>query len=398
MKKYATFLLFFLGVSRPAGADIPAGMVQVQSLYYEVLSDSGVGDAQLLANELDSRFLLYNGFFHFNPQRIAGAPLKVRSFKDPAEYNAYIGERLDKTSPGAVYLHYSQPDQRELVIHRESPEADKRFPHQAFVQFLRAFVPNPPSWLREGFAIYYSSVRYEPAKPGSSEKNPAGGLVYEENLSWLDAIKTWGNRAPPLETILLADTKNVFPDNFQGLSWALVSFLKDGGYGDYLRYLYEAFILLKDSGTVQDNAEILYNHMKSWTDSASLERDYRAYLLTRKSFNELIIEGQRAYSAKDYRQAEAVFQQALRQRPNHYAPYYYLGLLAYDAKNYSQAEQYYGCAQQYGADPGLIAYALGINAAAAGNNAKAVSYLNQAKAASPAQYNDQVDNLIKRLR
>ncbi|MDR0568800.1 MAG: hypothetical protein LBG87_06305 [Spirochaetaceae bacterium] len=392
-------VLFFSAAQTKSSVQtqIPPGMTLVTSQYYEVLSDSGTADAQQLANELDSRFLLYNVFFHFNPQHIGGARLKARAFKDQSAYNAYVAERLDKTSPGAVYLHYPQSERRELVINRGGPEEGKMFPHQAFVQFLRAFVPNPPSWLREGFAIYYSAVRYE-AGQSAGGRITAAGLAYEENLSWLETVRNLGNKAPPMEAILLADNRNSFPDNFQGVSWALVSFLKDGGKGDYLRFLYESFIMMKDSVTAQDNSEILYNHLKSWTDLSTLDRDYKAYLLTRKTFFELITEGQRAYSARDSRNAEAIFQKALQQRPSHYAPYYYLGLLAYDAKNYNQAEQYYLFAQQYGADPALIAYAMGINAAAAGNNAKAIVYLEQAKAVSPAQYNDQVDNLIKRLR
>lgn len=400
MKNYVWGLVFFLGaVLLPAQTKAPQssilpGMVQVTGLYYEVQSDSGTADAQLLVNELDTRFGFYNGFFHFNILNLGGSRLKVKAFRDQGAYDTYVGERLDKTSPGAVYLHYNQPDRRELVINRASIDEAKMFPHQAFVQFLRAFIPYPPSWFREGFAIYYSTVRYEPG----TGKNAVGGLAYEENLAWLETIKNLGTKAPSLEAVLLADNRGTYPDSFQGLSWALVSFLKDGGNEDYLRFLFESFILMKDTASAQDNSELLYNQIKSWTDLASLDRSYKAYLLTRKTFTELITEGQRAYAAKDYKNAESVFQKALVQRPSNYAPYYYLGLLSYDGKNYTQAEQYYQSAQQYGADEALIAYALGINAAAAGNNRKAIEYLEKAKEKSPAQYTEQADNLIKRLR
>ncbi|MDR0562941.1 MAG: hypothetical protein LBG73_09680 [Spirochaetaceae bacterium] len=418
MKKYVCSLILYGTIlfsltaqaKTPAQSSIPPGMAQITGQYYEVLSDSGAADAQLLVRELDSRFLLYNKFFHFNPLNLGGTRLKVRAFKDKTAYDTYVTERLDKPSPGAVYLHYNQPDRRELVINRGGPEEDKMFPHQAFVQYLRAFIPYPPSWFREGFAIYYSTVRYESGQPAAGSKTPAaGGLVYEENLAWLDKVKELGNKTPSLETILLADSRGTFPDNFQGIAWALISFLKDSGKEDYLRYLYECFILMDDAATAQDNSEILYNHIKSWTDLPSLDRDYKSYIITRKTFTELITEGQRAYAAKDSKNAETVFQKALQQRPSHYAPYYYLGLLAYDAKNYAQAEQYYQTAQQYYQTAqqdksdseqitALIAYAMGINAAAAGNNAKAITYLEQAKTLYPAQYAEMVDNLIKRLR
>ncbi|MDR2485131.1 MAG: hypothetical protein LBD55_07030 [Treponema sp.] len=410
MKKYVcgaallVVILCTVAAQTKNSSSIPLGMSLVNGQYYEVLSDGGTADAQTLSRELDTRFQLYNKFFHFNPQELGGSRLKVRAYRDKQAYDTYITERIDVTSPGAVYLHYTQPDRRELVIHRGGPEEERMFPHQAFVQYLRAFIPYPPSWFREGFAIYFSTLKFEAGQVlagtgnGVSAMPVNAGLIYEENLTWLEAVKSLGNKSPSLESVLLADVKGTYPDNFQGVSWALVFFLKDSGKEDYLRLLYECFMLLKGSASVQENSQAIYNHIKSWSDLPILEWDYKAYLNTRKTFPELIAEGQRAYNAKDARAAEEVFQAAQKQRPSHYAPYYYLGLLAYDWKNYDQAERYYRSAQQYGADPGLIAYALGINAAAAGRNNEAISFLEQAKAASPSQYNDQVDNLIKRLR
>lgn len=405
MKKYVCGLVLVMGaffsISAQAKPSVPPGMAQVSGQYYEVLSDGGTADAQLLARELDSRFLLYNKFFHFNMQKLGGIRLKVRSYKEQSAYDAYIGERLDKTSPGAVYLHYSQPERRELVIHRGSSDEGNMFPHQAFIQYLRAFISSPPSWLMDGFAIYFSTLKYEalgPSSPAGAKTAGSGGLVYEENLYWLEIIKSLGNKAPSLEAVLLADNKGAYPDNFQGVSWALISFLKDSGKDDYLRFLYESFILMDHSLSAQDNSQILYNHIRTWTDVPTLDRDYKAYLLTRKTFMELVTEGQRAYNAKDTRNAETVFLQAVQQRPTSYVPYYYLGLLAYDSKNYVQAEQYYQYAQQYGGDPALITYALGINAVAVGDNSKAIKLLEQAKTLSPGHYTEQVDNLIKRLR
>jgi tetratricopeptide (TPR) repeat protein len=416
-KKYVCAIVFLMGMlfsvsaqtkAPAAQTKVPPGMALVNSQYYEVWSDGGGTDAQLLSRELDSRFKLYNTFFHFNLQTLGGERLKVRAYKDKQTYDAYISERLDKTSPGAVYLHYSQPDRRELVIHRGSPDEARMLPHQAFVQYLRAFIPYPPSWFREGFAIYFSTLKFDPGaattpNSGGAGKTAAGaasgGLLYEENLAWLETIKSLGNKAPSVESILQADIKGgTLPEQFQGVSWGLVSFLKDSGKGDYLRILYECFMILDKTASVQSNSEAILNHIKSWTDIATLDKDYKAYLNSRKTFAELIIEGQRAYTAKDTTAAETAFLRALDQKRTHYAPYYYLGLLAYDKKNYEEAEQYYRSAQQYGADVALVSYALGINAASAGRYAEAITFLEQAKSANPSQYTEQVDNLIKRLR
>jgi len=196
------------------------------------------------------------------------------------------------------------------------------------------------------------------------------------------------------------------PDNFQGVSWSLVSFMVESRNmknsentlkTDYFRIICECFLLLSNSASVEDNAQTLYDHIRGWVDFPVAERDYTRYLAARKTFADLINEGQRAYNDKDAKAAEEAFLSAKKQRPNHYAPYYYLGLLSYDGKQYGQAEEYYRAARQYGAEPALIAYALGINAAAAGRNAEAIAFLEQAKEAS-ASYGEQADTLIKRLR
>lgn len=416
MKKYGCALGFLMALlcsvsaqtKTPVQAKVPTGMAQVKSQYYEVWSDGGGSDAELLARELDSRFKLYNTFFHFSLQGLGGERLKVRAYKDKDAYESYISVPLDgKTSPGAVYFHYSQPDRRELVIHRGSPEETRMLPHQAFVQYLRAFIPYPPAWFREGFAIYFSTLRFDPgsaasspggAKAKPSPAGPGGGLFFEENLDWLETVKSLGAKVPPVEAALQATDAKGLPPNFQGVSWALVSFLKDSGKGDYLRILYECFMILDQSAAAQNNTDGVLNHIKSWVDVAALDKDYKSYIGSRKTFSELISEGQKAYTAKNAVAAENAFLEALKQKSTHYAPYYYLGLLAYDRKNHDEAEQYYRSAQQYGADLALVSYAMGINAASAGRYPDAIAFLEQAKAANPTQYAEQADNLIKRLR
>ena len=105
-----------------------------------------------------------------------------------------------------------------------------------------------------------------------------------------------------------------------------------------------------------------------------------------------------AYGIKDLENAEIYFLAALYQKPAHYAPYYYLGLLAYDENNYEIAETYYITALQYGADSALVKYALGINAATAGRNTEAVAYLEEAAYESPERYKERAEAIMVRLR
>jgi tetratricopeptide (TPR) repeat protein len=317
------------------------------------------------------------------------SPLKVRAFSSKEAYDSYVISKLGSTRDGTVYLHYNQSDRRELVIHRNSQEEQRMLPHQAFIQFLRAFIPYPPTWMREGFAIYNNTIKFD---------KTTRDLRYEENLAWLETVKNLGNGVPSLEATFLADV-NGQPDYFQPLSWAVVSFfLNTGGNGEYFRSLTESFMLLSDNRSASDNSLAVLERLKRWTELPVMTKDFRAYIDSRKTFAELVDAGQRAYAQKDLVNAESFFLGALYQKPTHYAPYYYLGLLAYENKNYDLADRYYRSALQYGADQALVNYALGINAATAGKNAEAIIYLQTAAQLSPERYKEKADSIIIRLK
>jgi hypothetical protein len=387
MKKIsAFFFLAFLLLSFLNAQDRISGLTPIRSRYYEVYAAEDMGKP--VSDELESRFDVYNRLFRFDPIRLS-TPLRVRVFYDKTEYDAYITARLGGTRPGAVYLHYNQADRRELIIHQNSPEKDRMLPHQAFIQYLRAFIPYPPAWMREGFSIYFNTLKY--SRTGSN----AGELTYEENLSWLETVKSRVDNLPSLESILLADTMGT-PDHFQSFSWALVSFFLNSGNGDYFRTLVECIMMLSPNATAAENSLAVKRRIDLWTKT-DLEADCKSYFKARKTFAELIAEGEAAYNAQEKVEAELSFLAALIQRPSHYAPYYYLGLLAYEDKNYEAAEQYYRSSLDYGADKALVSYALGINAASAGKSADAVSYFRQAATASPERYKARTDRLIERL-
>jgi tetratricopeptide (TPR) repeat protein len=390
MKNYVgifIFALFLTGNLWAQSTPIPPEMARAKGQYFEILSDGDVVAAAALVKELELRMGEYNRLFHFDPSSLT-VPLQVRAFSNKTSYDAYVSARLGRTRDGAVYLHYNQVERRELIIHRGSPEESRMLAHQAFIQYLRAFIPNPPAWMREGFAIYFNTLGFD---------GKTGELTYEENLAWLETVKTLGNAAPSIPTVLLADAEGI-PENFQSVSWALVSFLLNSGRENYFRALTEAFMVLSPSASAADNGDAVMKRLSLWVDPDTLTADYRAYLISRKTFSELIEAGQKAYGAKDPVNAELNFLNALNQRPAHYAPYYYLGLLAYEERNYDMAEQYYRSALQYGADSALVRYALGLNAASAGRTADAIEYLEQAAAASPERYRSRVESLIRRLR
>jgi hypothetical protein len=363
--------------------------------HYEIYSEDPAA-GERIAGDLEGRFAIYTRLFRFNP-RFLPAPLKVRLIADTAAYNDYLINQLGGQSAGALYLHYRQTDRRELVINygADNPGTDweRALPYQSFIQYLRSFVSNPPSWIEEGFAIYFSTLSIEGEE-----------LAYVENLSWLERVKEL--EIPPVEDILLLDTQgagtSLSREDYSALSWALVSFFLNSGDEDYFRSLLECFLLLSpdaglpDAGLVE-NSTLLAQWIGEWNGFENLNRDYRSYINARKTFPELMDEGRRAYGEGDFDTAEPAFTAALALRPGHYAPYYYLGLIAYGRGDWSGAEHYYNRSLERGADEALIYYALGLNAVAAKQGTEAAEFLRRAADADPARYRERAADLLRRL-
>ncbi|QQO07944.1 hypothetical protein [Breznakiella homolactica] len=361
-------------------------MASAKGFNYEVISEGGEAAAEKLVRQMDLRFEVYNRVFRFTDTLIA-EPLKVRAFESEEHYNDYITSRLGRPREGCVYLHYQRPERRELVVYRNSEASERLLSHQGFIQFLRAFVPNPPSWLRDGFAIYFSTLSFD---------QESGSIQYEENLAWLNTVKSWGGTGPSMEAILMADIEGI-PENFAPASWALISFLLNSGNEDYRRTLFESFMVLSPSASAAENSMAVMARMRNWINSAALKQDYDNYLESRRTFAELVDLGRTAYTAKETIMAELYFLNALELKPTHYAPYYYLGLLAYEEKSYELAEHYYRSALQYGADPALLNYALGLNALSSGRPVEAKALLREASRLAPDRYKDRVDEMLERI-
>jgi tetratricopeptide (TPR) repeat protein len=362
-----------------------AGVHAVTARRYELIADRFGPDTEALQRELELRFDIYNRLFRFDPSAIS-LPLRVRLFRDRDAYDGYVSARLGIPREGAVYLHYNQSERRELVVHQGSPEAARMIPAQAFLQYFRAFVPSPPAWMKEGFTVYFSTL---------SANAETGELSYRENLAWLETVKSL--ERIDLQRVLMADAGEP-PQNLQPLSWSLVSFLLNSGSESYFRSLTDSFMLLSPGAAAAENAEAVRKRLYLWASPEAVQEDYQSYLASRRTFAELIEAGQRSYAEGDPSAAESCFREALEQKSDHYAPYYYLGLLAYEKQRYDTAEQYYRSAMQYGADPVLVQYALGLNAAAAGKKSEAVRFLEEAAAAAPERYRDRVRELLSRLK
>jgi hypothetical protein len=369
--------LFMTAASVFGQADLPVTRTE----HYEFHCNTN--DVRTLAGQMEQRFAIYDQVFRFEIAK-GNLPLRVRAYRDQNRYNDYVASRLETTLPGAVYLHHSRAERRELVICLGNEGGGGSLPFQAFLQFLRAFIPNPPAWIRDGFAVYFSTIEFD----------DSGELEYNENLSWLYTVK--GMKDIPSPAALMAADAPEKIANFQALAWSLVSFFVNSGKGSYFRSLTESLMLLSPSNTAEENAGAIMNRIAAWNSMDEINADYRAYIKSRKSFADLITEGQDAYIAEKPAEAEAAFRGALELMPRHYAPWYYLGLLAYDSGDTQTAEQNYQNAMRFGADTALILYAMGINAAAAGKKNEAAELLRRSVDADP-DYRENAETMIRQM-
>jgi tetratricopeptide (TPR) repeat protein len=366
-----------------------SAQVPLTTDHYEILAEDPAA-GERIATDLEGRFAIYTRLFRFNPHLLS-MPLKVRLISDTAAYDDYLIGRLGGKNDGALYLHYRQPERRELVInYGDSPGAawERVLPYQSFIQYLRSFIPSPPSWIEEGFAIYFSTLSIE-----------GGETAYTENLSWLERVKELP--IPPVQDILLLGTQDtgasLSREDYSALSWALVSFFLNSGNEDYFRSLLECFLLLSPGAGLTENSVAAAGRIEDWNGFENLDRDYRSYIKARKTFPELMNEGRQAYGEGDFDMAETAFAGALDLRPDHYTPHYYLGLIAYSRGEWDKAEHHYSDSLEREGDKALIYYAMGLNAAAAEQAERAAEFLRLAVSADPARYREKANVLLRRL-
>ena len=348
------------------------------NIHYEIVYDGA--EREEIAGRMEALFEAYNRLFMFDPAA-AAVPMKVRVFNNTKMYGDYVKSRLGPAAPGAVYLHYAQRDRRELVIDLGNEE--QALPYQAFIQFFRSFVSQPPAWMLEGFAVFFSGLSF----------TDGGELVNRENLAWLQTARKI--KARPGDIL----TAEGYPEPASAaLSWSLASFFVNSGNDEYMRSLTDSFMTLSNSATAAENAQAVMKRILLGSGEEKLTRDYHSYLESRKTFTELVTEGQKAYSAGNRAGSELLFREAMEMEEAHPIPYYYLGLIAYDSRDFGAARQYYlaGIVRE-GGDQALILYSLGLNAAAAGNNAEAADFLKRAGQAAPDRYRTKTENILSRL-
>lgn len=369
-----------------------AGLAQARSDHYVVWAESGQARAEELAKILEGLFTLFEEDMRFDSSRLGGR-LTVRAFRDKAGFDAHLTRIVGETRSDFVYLHYPTIERSELLVfEKDEPDFSASLAHQAYVQYLKAFVPNPPLWIREGFAVYYERAAWD---------KTAGAVVFEENTAWLETLKALQNSGKLLgiDTLLAASAERAesLRDVFYPQSWAFVTFLLDGREPRYARFLWDSLALLDPAASLEENQGAVSALFRRWHDGKAAQEDFLAWLGSRKTFAELVEEGVRLYGEKNLEESEAAFAEALAKNEGNYIPYYYLGLISYGKNDFDMADYYYKTALQLGCDPGTTNFALGLNAYAVSRLEDAKAYLEKAKAAAPDRYTARVDEILGRM-
>jgi hypothetical protein len=365
---------------------------QASSDHYMVLSELGQDRADGLVRQLEALFKLYNGFFRYDPADLK-AKLNVREFKDKDGFDVYMNQIVGQTKDDFVYLHYPSPERSELLVFSKGePDFSASLAHQGFVQFIKAFIPNPPLWIREGVAVCFESARWD---------DKAGKLDFPENLAWLETVKSLKDRSllMPLDKLLSIgqDEASGDLDVFYPQAWALTSFLLNSDDKAYNRLLWDAIGALRRDASLDDNQDAIVKIVGAWYGNDATEKAFEAYLAQRKTFPELVAAGVRKYADKAWKDANDAFAAAESMNAESYVPEYYLGLIAYAQNDFDGAESHYKQALALGCDPAITNYALGVNAYAQNRLDDAKGFLKIARDDAPDRYGDKVDSLVAKI-
>ncbi len=391
MNRVTLLTLFTLMLTIPLFA---AGY-EFESDHYRVTSEVSTEDAESTAYFLEAMMSLYNDHFHFEVDELPDK-LRIRIFASKARYDTYLRRLINETRDGFVYLHYGDVAKNELVGYASTSDAMRTsLIHQSFVQYFRSFVPEPPLWLREGFAVFFEASTYDP---------DFDAAIYKENVAWLDTLKSimdGSSREMPLtlEELLTIDLKDARDriDVFYPQAWGLVSFLLNSTNPDVNRILWDAISALSPTADIDANEEAVIDEAFRWVAEDALVEDFLAYVGERRSFRGWVEFGIGRYNASDLDAAEEAFVKALKLEKDNYVPQYYLGLINYERQNYGLADYYYQAALKEGADEPVTLYALGVNAYADNRFEDAVSYLEMTVERGP-EFRDRAEDLLIRIR
>jgi tetratricopeptide (TPR) repeat protein len=395
MRRVLILLSFLLFAVAMAGAQ-NSTFAEYETEHYRVLSEMGEEHAQQTAEKLEALLAFFNDYFHFE---VADLPtrLRARFFSSKDRYDEYISRATeDEQRDDFAHLHYRDLARSELVGY-DLPEEDFEISlkHHGFIQFLRAFIAEPPIWMREGFAVYFEEVEYD---------DQIDSVIYRENLGWLETLQSMIDGSAGVEPLSLhemvrmtASQAEAQVEVFYPQAWGMVSFLLNSENRDYNRIVWDSISALDPEATLSENSNQVFEEAFRWVQEPVLIESFVEYVGQRKSFRVLVQEGIDHYENEEFEEAERSFVTAIKLNEENFIPHYYMGLINYNRGNYSLADFYYNEALELGANEATTYYALGVNAFADNRFDEARGYLEQSNELDPEQYGDKVSQLIDRI-
>ena len=391
-----SLVVFVLILALTAGAVAQTGAFQeAVSDYYRVFSEVSQTHAQETAEMLDAYLELFNEYLHFDAGSLE-TKHKVRVFANKTNFDSYLSSMVSEKRDSFVFLQYRDLAKSELLgFYMDEDSFAKALVHHGFIQFLKAYVPNPPLWLQKGFAVFFEKSTYDAANQKAT---------FKENLVWVKTLKAIlaresGTDLIDLPTLLTinVDGANEKIEAFYAESWGVVSFLANSPIKQYNRVLWDTLSVLSPEAEMDANSSAIASRVFRWIPADQAVADFQAYMGTVKTFPELVREGMAFYSEGKLDSAEKSFLKAIERNEAHHIPYYYLGLINYSRKDYSLAEYHYLTSQQMGGELGLTYYALGVNAYADNRFDDAKDYLSKAGQADPFGYSEKTEALLQKI-
>lgn len=150
--------------AQAASSSASTGIVQVMTEHYRLFYEGSEEAAKEFGQKLEACLELYNSVLHFDLSKLT-IKLKVRIFATKESFNNYLKNVIKETKDDFVYIHYSDLGKCEMVGFLKTSESDLHTAllHQGFVQFIKAYISNPPLWLQEGLAAFFEQSQWSAA-------------------------------------------------------------------------------------------------------------------------------------------------------------------------------------------------------------------------------------------
>ncbi len=380
-KKILVFVLIILSISAFAQFNDKMLTTDYYKLYYQIPEKEAID----ISLQLHAFFKTYNSYFHFDTAKVEikevdgkviDNRLKVKILKNKEEFLNYVAPFIEKPASSFIYIQYKDSSRCELVGYKSDDKTfNQTLVHYSFIQYLRTFVKQPPLWLEKGFAIYFEKSMFDKRD---------NAIHYVQNLTWLNTLKDYinndGQKLIPLSEFFFYDKEDLNRYNldlFYAESWGLISFLLEDENPIYNRVIWDSVNKMKEDNTKVQNENCVVSSFK-WIDNEQFSKDFHKYVISLKTFPELVEAGIADYYDEKYTDSKMKLVKAITLNDKNYIPYYYLGLINYNEQDYAMAEFYYNSAIQMNGDKGLCFYALGVNSFAEQDYEKAVKYLKTA--------------------